>query len=296
MDWGASTKMTGSPSESVRRVERYACFDGWQEVWEHQASVTHSKMKFGIFLPPQAKVRDCPVLYWLSGLTCTEQNFITKSGAQRYAAEQGLILVVPDTSPRGEAIPDDQEYDLGQGAGFYVNATQDPWADHYHMYDYVTKELPLLIEERFPAIVGRRSLSGHSMGGHGALMIALKNPETYCSVSAFSPIACPSEYPWGQKAFLAYLGADRSTWDEWDTCKLIESSSSELPILVEQGTDDPFLDSQLGIARLLEVCEARGYPLELNMRSGYDHSYYFISTYIGRHIRYHAEALAKGET
>lgn len=276
----------------MRRAERYACFDGWQEVWEHESRATQSSMRFAIYLPPQAKTRRCPVLYWLSGLTCTEQNFITKAGAQRYAAELGLILVAPDTSPRGDAVPDAPDYDLGQGAGFYVNATESPWADHYRMYDYVVEELPSLIESHFPADAERRALSGHSMGGHGALMIALRNEKRYCSVSAFSPIVCPVDVPWGQKAFAAYLGDDRSTWEAWDTRKLLEAGASRLPLLVDQGTDDPFLKTQLKTLQLREICAKRDHPLKLNMRAGYDHSYYFVSTYIGQHIQYHGIALS----
>lgn len=276
----------------MQQLERHACFGGWQDVYRHESRVLGSPMNLGVYLPPQAREGKVPVLYWLSGLTCTEQNFITKAGAQRYAAEHGLILVTPDTSPRGEAVADDPSYDLGQGAGFYINATQAPWAAHYRMYDYVVEELPALIEETFPAS-GARSISGHSMGGHGALSIALKNPGRYRSVSAFSPIAAPSRVPWGRKAFAAYLGDDRGSWREHDTAALIETASERLELLVDQGTDDAFLESQLRPDLLRRACEKAGHPLTLNLRQGHDHSYYFIATFIGAHIAHHAAALKR---
>jgi S-formylglutathione hydrolase len=230
------------------------------------------------------------VLYWLSGLTCSEQNFITKAGAQRYAAEHGIILVAPDSSPRGDDVADDDAYDLGQGAGFYVNATREPWAKHYSMYDYIVEELPAWVEAD-PAASDARAISGHSMGGHGALVIALRNPGRYRSVSAFSPIVAPSRVPWGEKAFTAYLGEDREAWKQWDATELVQSAREKLPLLVDQGDADEFLAGQLKPELLRAACEAAGHPLELRMQPGYDHSYYFISSFIGEHIAHHARAL-----
>ena len=254
-------------------------------------------MRFGVYRPPQL-VADglarAPVVFFLSGLTCSEQNFITKAGAQRYAAEHGLILVAPDTSPRGEGVADDEAYDLGQGAGFYVNATEAPWAPHYQMYDYVARELPALIDAHFPSD-GRRSLMGHSMGGHGALVVALKNPGMWQSVSAFAPIVAPSQVPWGHKALGAYLGPDPSVWLEWDACALVESASEKLELLVDQGAADNFLDAQLQPERLKAACDKAGHPLTLRMREGYDHSYYFIASFVGEHLAHHAKHLRKSQ-
>jgi S-formylglutathione hydrolase len=231
------------------------------------------------------------VLYWLSGLTCTEQNFINKAGAQAFAAEHGLILVAPDTSPRGDDVANDaQSYDLGQGAGFYVNATQAPWSAHFRMYDYIVQELPALLESHFPTNAAR-AISGHSMGGHGALICALKNPGHYRSVSAFSPIVAPSQVPWGEKALGAYLGPDKSAWQAWDACALVRGASERLPLLIDQGEADEFLPVQLKPHLLREACDAVGHPLQLRMRPGYDHSYYFIASFIGEHIAHHAKAL-----
>ncbi len=231
----------------MERIERRACFGGWQEVWRHDSAVLNCAMNFAVYLPPQAAHEKLPVLYWLSGLTCTEQNFITKAGAQRYAAEHGVILVAPDTSPRGDDVADAEGYDLGKGAGFYVNATQAPWSRHYRMYDYVVEELPALVEQHFPAN-GARAISGHSMGGHGALTIALKNPGRYRSVSAFAPIVAPSQVPWGEKAFTAYLGEDRASWQAWDAVALIGQAQERLPMLIDQGDADEFLEGQLQAA------------------------------------------------
>lgn len=275
----------------MERVERHVCHDGYQEVWTHAASTLQCEMRFAIYLPSAAlRGQPCPVLYWLSGLTCTEQNFITKSGAQRYAAEHGLIIVAPDTSPRGDDVADDPGYDLGKGAGFYVNATRQPWAKHYRMYDYVVEELPALIEAQFP-VTQARAISGHSMGGHGALTIALRNPTRYRSVSAFSPIVAPSQVPWGEKAFTAYLGDDRQAWKDYDAVELVKAGAERLPLRIDQGGGDEFLDKQLKPELLRAVCDATGHPLELNLRAGYDHSYYFIASFIGEHIAYHAKAL-----
>lgn len=276
----------------MKRIERKACFGGWQEVWEHDSATVGGVMRFGIFLPPGVEEEPCGVLYWLSGLTCTEQNFVTKAGAQRYAAEHGVVIVAPDTSPRGEGVADDAGYDLGQGAGFYVNATEEPWSAHYRMYDYIVHELPAVIESRFP-VTDARSISGHSMGGHGALIVALKNPGRYRSVSAFAPIVAPSAVPWGEKAFSAYLGADRDTWSEWDTCSLVAGALTErLHLLVDQGDADTFLTEQLQPDRLQQAARAAGHPLTLRLQPGYDHSYYFVSTFIGEHVAWHARAMS----
>ena len=275
----------------MERIETHACFGGSQEVWKHTSSTLGCEMKFGIYLPSAAKQgQPCPVLYWLSGLTCTEQNFITKAGAQGYADEYGLILVAPDTSPRGDDVANDQAYDLGQGAGFYLNATQQPWARHYRMEDYVVDELPSLIAQHFPASE-TRSISGHSMGGHGALSIALRHPGRYRSASAFSPIVAPSQVPWGIKALTAYLGEDREMWKRYDTVALIQAGHRPPPLLVDQGEGDEFLEAQLKPHLLQEACRATGCSLKFNLRPGFDHSYYFIASFIGTHISFHAEHL-----
>lgn len=274
----------------MERIEAHRCCGGSQEVWQHASTSLGCTMRFGVYLPPQVALRPCPVLYWLSGLTCTEQNFITKAGAQRYATEHGLILVAPDTSPRGADVANDERYDLGQGAGFYVDATQAPWRAHYRMHDYVANELPALIEARFPAS-DARGISGHSMGGHGALVLALRHPGRYRSVSAFSPIVAPSQVPWGEQAFTAYLGPDREAWREWDACALVRNARERLPLLVDQGDADEFLATQLQPERLRAACAEVGHPLTLRMQPGYDHSYYFIASFIGEHIAWHADAL-----
>lgn len=274
----------------MQRCETHACHGGRQEVWQHDSSVLGCAMRYAVYLPPQAQQQACPVLYWLSGLTCNEQNFITKAGAQRYAAEHGLILVASDTSPRGAGVADAEGYDLGQGAGFYLNATREPWAAHYRMYDYVVDELPALVDAHFPT-TSARAISGHSMGGHGALTIALRNPGRYRSVSAFSPIVAPAQVPWGEKAFSAYLGDDREAWREWDATQLVAQARERLPLLIDQGEADEFLQSQLQPERLRAACAAAGHPLQLRMRPGYDHSYYFIASFIGEHIEHHAAAL-----
>ncbi|WP_312252772.1 S-formylglutathione hydrolase [Stenotrophomonas sp.] len=274
----------------MERIEHRACFGGWQDVYRHTSTTLGCDMQFAVYLPPQAATQKLPVLYWLSGLTCTEQNVITKAGAQRYATEHGVILVAPDTSPRGDDVADAEGYDLGKGAGFYLNATEQPWARHYRMHDYVVQELPALIEAHFPA-TDARAISGHSMGGHGALVLALRNPGRYRSVSAFSPIVAPSQVPWGEKAFTAYLGDDRAAWAQWDATALIAGASERLPLLVDQGDADEFLQTQLQPQRLQQACEAVGHPLTLRLQPGYDHSYYFIASFIGEHIAHHAKAL-----
>lgn len=275
----------------MEKVEQHASFGGRQEVWKHASAVLACEMKFGIYLPPAAlRGEACPVLYWLSGLTCTEQNFITKANAQEHAARHGIIVVAPDTSPRGENVANDPAYDLGQGAGFYVNATQQPWAAHFRMQDYVAEELPALVERHFPAAAAR-GICGHSMGGHGALVTALRHPGRYRSVSAFSPIVAPSQVPWGQKALAAYLGTDRAAWKEWDAVELVRTAAERLPLLVDQGEADEFLATQLRPELLRDACQAAGHPLSLRLHPGYDHSYYFIASFLGEHFAHHAAAL-----
>lgn len=280
----------------MSKIEQTAsrrCFDGWQNRYRHSSEALGCDMDFSIYLPPQAAQGPVPVLYWLSGLTCTDMNFVEKAGAQRYAAEHGVAIICPDTSPRGFDKPGEHDsYDLGSGAGFYVNATQEPWAPHYRMYDYVANELPALIAASdLPLDSKRCSISGHSMGGHGALVIALRNPGRYRSVSAFAPIVAPSQVPWGEKALTAYLGNDREQWKEYDSCVLIEQASERLHLLVDQGEADEFLAEQLRPELLEAACKAAGHPLTLRRHAGYDHSYYFIATFIGDHVRHHAEAL-----
>ena len=271
--------------------EEHLCFGGRQQRWRHASPALQCDMHFSIFLPPQTETPP-PVLYWLSGLTCTDENFATKAGAQRVAAQLGIVLVMPDTSPRGSDVADDDNDDLGQGAGFYLNATQQPWQAHYQMYRYITEELPGVIEAQFTT-GPRRGIFGHSMGGHGALMIALRNPGRYCAVSAFAPIVNPATVPWGQKAFRAYLGEDTARWQEWDCCLLMENAdvSNAIPTLVDQGDKDPFLATQLQPAILAEAARKSGWPLTLRIQPGYDHSYYFISSLIEEHLRFHARYL-----
>ena len=251
-------------------------------------------MRFAVFVPPGAESARVPVLYWLSGLTCTEENFIAKAGAQRAAAELGIAIVVPDTSPRGLGYPGEAEsYDFGVGAGFYVDATQPPWSAGYRMYSYVSRELAGLVEEHLPVDPARAGIFGHSMGGHGALTIALKNPQRYRSVSAFAPICSPLRSPWGEKALSRYLGADRTRWRDYDATALIEDRGWKgPPLLVDQGTRDPFLETELHPELLRQACERAGVPLELRMQEGYDHSYYFIATFVEDHLRFHARHLA----
>lgn len=274
----------------MKHLETFRCFQGEQQIWQHVSGSLNGEMKLAVYLPAAAKTQKLPVLYWLSGLTCTEQNFITKSGFQRYAAEHKIIVVAPDTSPRGGNVADDAAYDLGQGAGFYLNATQAPWAAHYQMYDYIAQELPELIRTHCPTN-GRQSISGHSMGGHGALTIAFKNPQQYQSVSAFSPIVAPSQVPWGQKAFAAYLGSDQTAWQDYDSVALLQQRRPDLPILIEQGGSDQFLAEQLQPERFCAAADKLGIQYQYNLREGYDHSYYFIASFIGEHIAFHAEHL-----
>tara|TARA_R110001583_G_scaffold26892_4_gene96630 strand:- start:1818 stop:2666 length:849 start_codon:yes stop_codon:yes gene_type:complete len=277
---------------SIENISNNKAFGGWNKQYTHRSNTLNCDMRFAIFLPPQINTgTKIPALYWLSGLTCTDENFMQKSGAQRIAAELGIAIIAPDTSPRGDDVANDPSYDLGQGAGFYVNASQAPWNRHFHMYDYIVNELPELIEQHFP-ISDQRAISGHSMGGHGALTIALKNPQRYTSVSAFSPISNPVSCPWGQKAFSAYLGPNKDAWKEYDSCELIAKASHFTPTLVDQGNDDQFLNEQLKPTLLAAAAQVRGYPLQLNYHDGYDHSYYFIASFIESHLRFHAEQLA----
>ncbi|MCB1776673.1 MAG: S-formylglutathione hydrolase, partial [Candidatus Competibacteraceae bacterium] len=259
----------------MEKIESIKEFGGWLHRYRHVSACCHCPMTFSVYLPPQAQTAKVPAVYWLSGLTCTDDNFRVKAGAQRYAAALGLALVIPDTSPRGMDIPDAPDrYDLGQGAGFYVNATQSPWVQHYQMYDYVTRELPALVEAALPLIPGLRSISGHSMGGHGALICALKEPGAYRSVSAFAPIAHPIQCSWGQGCFRAYLGEDAQTWAAYDATCLIEAGAPALPLLIDQGTADEFLAEQLFPEALRTACADRQAPLTLRMQDGYDHSYH----------------------
>ena len=249
-------------------------------------------MKFAVYLPPQAQFEALPVLYFLSGLTCTEENVMAKAGAQQFAAKCGVVLVAPDTSPRGAGIPgEDDDWDFGTGAGFYVDATEEPWRSHYQMYSYITQELPTLIAEHFPVNVDRQSIFGHSMGGHGALVCALRNPDQYRSVSAFAPIVAPSRVPWGQKAFTNYLGVNQEAWRSYDASELVLTTQLKHSILIDQGTADTFLEKQLVPQVFEQACTEVGQPLTLRMQEGYDHSYYFISTFIEDHIRHHAKHL-----
>jgi S-formylglutathione hydrolase len=274
-------------------VSESRCFEGRQITYKHRSTVCDCSMRVAVYLPPAAAQGPVPAVYWLSGLTCTEENFSVKSGAQRSAAELGLALIVPDTSPRGVNIPgEDAAMDVGTGAGFYVNATQAPWSAHYRMYDYVCEELVALVNTALPVDAERKSISGHSMGGHGALMIGLRNPDAYRSISAFAPIAAPSRSAWGQHALSAYLGDDPQAWSAYDTSALIRSQPSERhELLVDQGGADPFLE-QLRPADLKDACRASGQRLTYRERAGYDHGYYFVSTFIADHLRFHAAALA----
>ncbi|WOT05077.1 S-formylglutathione hydrolase [Shewanella youngdeokensis] len=276
---------------TIENISANKSFGGWHKQYRHPSTSLHCAMRFAIYLPPQASNgQKVPVLYWLSGLTCTDENMMQKAGAQALAAELGIAIVAPDTSPRGDDVADDDGYDLGQGAGFYVNATQAPWNRHYRMYDYVVNELPALIESMFP-VTDKRAIAGHSMGGHGALVIAMRNPAAYQSVSAFSPISNPVNCPWGKKAFTAYLGRDTSAWAEYDASLLMRKATEFVPALVDQGEGDNFLTEQLKPEMLQAAAKASGYPLTLNMHEGYDHSYYFIASFMEQHIRFHAANL-----
>jgi S-formylglutathione hydrolase len=279
----------------LEKISETRCCEGRQLRYRHASDTLGCDMNFSIYLPPQAANHKVAVLYWLSGLTCTDENFVQKAGAQRYAAEHGVAIVTPDTSPRGDTVPDDDEcaWDFGLGAGFYVNATQDPWRAHYQMYDYVTEELPRVLAENFSVDTQLSSIFGHSMGGHGALVIALRNPGRYHSVSAFSPIVAPTQSPWGEKALGYYLGDDLESWKNYDSCELIASGASQIPMLIDQGEADEFLEGQLKTELLEQTCIDNGYPATIRRQPGYDHSYFFIASFVGSHIAFHTQALAK---
>ena len=279
---------------TVEKLSANQSFGGQQLRCKHQSDVLNCEMTFSIYLPPQAEQGSVPVLYWLSGLTCTDENFVQKAGAQQYAAEHGVAIVCPDTSPRGDDVADDSEgaYDMGLGAGFYVDATQQPWAQHYQMYSYVVDELPALIHAEFPIDKQRQAISGHSMGGHGALTIALRNSERFRSVSAFAPICSPLNCPWGEKALGHYLGDDRQHWAQYDAVELVKQCQTHLPVLVDQGQADNFLAEQLKTELLIDAAKKADWAMQIRMQPAYDHSYFFIATFIGEHIAFHARALA----
>ena len=274
-------------------IDSHLCFGGEQQRYRHRSEVQGCEMVYSVYLPPQARQAPVPVLYYLSGLTCTDENFVAKAGAQQYAAAHGIAIVAPDTSPRGEGVPDDPEgaWDFGLGAGFYVNATEAPWNQHYRMYDYVVEELPALVASSLPFDHDRVGITGHSMGGHGALTIGLRNPERFRSISAFAPITSPSECPWGHKALGHYLGNDRDVWLPHDACHLIGQATSQRPILVDQGGADGFMVEQLKPELLLAASAAADYPINLRIQAGYDHSYFFVASFIAEHIAFHASHL-----
>lgn len=279
-------------SESLTRTQEYACFGGTVGFYRHPSRVCNGPMKFAVYQPPQAQSEPVPVLYFLSGLTCSEENFMIKAGAQRYAADYGLMLVVPDTSPRQTGIPgEDKDWDLGTGAGFYVDATVVPWRSHYRMYSYVVEELPQLMADHFPIQPHRQGICGHSMGGHGALVCALRNGDRYQSVSAFAPIAAPTRCPWGQKAFTHYLGPDPQTWQAYDASALVLQTQDDRTILIDQGEADTFLAEQLLPQVFADACAQVGRNLILRRHPNYDHSYYFIATFVGDHLCHHANVL-----
>ena len=266
-------------------------FGGVQGVYSHASTATGTDMTFGVYVPDHDAGAKLPVLWFLSGLTCTHANVMDKGEYRRLASELELVVVAPDTSPRGEGVPDDSSYDLGQGAGFYVNATEEPWVDHFQMRSYIEEELPALIAEQFPVDMKRQGICGHSMGGHGALTIALRTPDRFKSVSAFAPIAAPSQSPWGKKALGRYLGEGKAAWRDYDVCALIADGARLPELLVDQGTADNFLEEQLKPQLLVEACEQAKIPLQLNLREGFDHSYFFISTFMDDHLRWHSERL-----
>ncbi len=276
----------------MKTVSENRAFGGVQGVYTHQSQATGGEMTFGLFLPPQAQDRPVPVLWYLSGLTCTHENAMVKAGAQEHAARRGLALVFPDTSPRGEGVADDDAYDLGQGAGFYVNATQAPWAPQFRMWDYVADELPRVLFNNFPLDEGAQAITGHSMGGHGALTLAMSLPGRYASVSAFAPIAHPTASDWGRKQFAAYLGADEAPWAAHDATLLMQSQGFDGEVLVDQGSADQFLDLLMPEA-LAQAMAARRQPGTFRMQAGYDHSYFFVSSFMASHIRFHARALGR---
>ena len=278
---------------AIQLVGEHACFGGMQQFYKHDSRETRGSMKFSVYQPPQAKAGKVPVLYYLSGLTCTDETFPTKAHAQALAAELGLMLIAPDTSPREPRIPGDADkWDFGQGAGFYVDATQTPWAENYRMYSYITKELPAVVEANLPSMTGATGIFGHSMGGHGALTLALRNPSLYKSVSAFAPITAPMQCPWGQKAFSNYLGADQETWRQYDASELVAKKAFPTHILIDQGTADQFYKEQQLLPEKFSAAAAKsGQKLTLRMQEGYDHGYYFIQTFMADHLHHHAKVL-----
>ena len=275
----------------MRTVSSWKNFGGTLSVHEHDSELCHCPMQFAVFTPPQAEQGPVPVVWYLSGLTCNWSNVMEKSGLQRVAAALGLMIIAPDTSPRGDVVPNDEAYDLGQGAGFYLSATQVPWSEHFHMDRYITEELQALVMQEFPADATRQGITGHSMGGHGALSLHLKNPETYKTCSAFSPIVAPSQVPWGDKAFTSYLGDDKSAWAQYDACELVKNSPSKASILIDTGDADPFLKEQLRPELFIEACKNAGQSLNYRMQPGYDHSYWFIASVIEDHLTHHAQGL-----
>jgi len=278
----------------VATISEQRCFEGLQGFYHHESEACGGTMRFAVFLPRQARGGNrVPVLTYLAGLTCTEETFVIKAGAQRIAAALGVMLVVPDTSPRGAGVPgEDDEWDLGTGAGFYVDATQEPWSRHYKMESYVTRDLQAALKARFPgADLTRQGIFGHSMGGHGALTLHLRHPEIYHSVSAFAPIAAPMRCPWGEKAFSAYIGSDREAWKAHDATELVRRQPSDAKLFIDQGSEDQFLAEQLKPELLVEACEDSGQHFELRMQPGYDHSYYFIQSFVEDHLRHHAKVL-----
>ena len=276
----------------MQTVAEHAAFGGVQGVYRHISQATGCEMKFGLFLPAEARLHPVPLLWYLSGLTCTHENAMTKSHAQEHAARHGLAVVFPDTSPRGEGVADDAAYDLGQGAGFYVNATQAPWAAHFRMWDYIAEELPRVLSANFPLEEDRQAITGHSMGGHGALTLALRLPDRFASVSAFAPIANPTQSDWGRKQFAAYLGADESLWAAHDASILMRAEGLRSEVLIDQGSEDQFLDL-LRPEALAEAMAARRQPGQFRMQAGYDHSYFFVASFMADHIAFHARALSQ---
>ena len=275
----------------MEKVSSNRSFNGVHEVWSHDSVAALCKMTFSIYLPDNPEGQKQKTLIWLSGLTCTEENFRVKSGVQRFASEHNMIIVSPDTSPRGDDVPDDPNYDFAQGAGFYLDATEEPWSKNYNMYSYVVDELVEIIKDHFPVDANRLGISGHSMGGHGALTIAIKNPDIFKSVSAFSPICNPTKIPWGEKAFTKYLGKDENIWNDYDACSLIKSRGFQSDILIDQGEEDEFLADQLKPESFVQACEEKNVEVSLRMQPGFDHSYFFIATFIQDHIDWHSQRL-----
>ncbi len=275
----------------MQQISNQRCFAGQQQVYQHASVSTRTAMRFSIYLPDQAREAHCPALFWLSGLTCTEENFTVKAGAQRMASQLGLIIIAPDTSPRGD-IPDDPDaYDLGKGAGFYVDASEQPWQTHYQMHSYIAAELPALITQHFPVDSRRFGVFGHSMGGHGALIMHLRYPRLFKTVSAYAPIVAPSRVPWGQKVLSTYLGDNPAAWLEYDACELVGRQATSAHILIDQGDADEFLEQQLQPQRFIQACQSAGQSVQLRMQPGFDHSYYCIASFIDDHLQHHANAL-----